>query len=55
MSRHYTVEQIETYEVEANSPDEAIEKVNGWDNSYASKVERRVVFAGQPLPETNVR
>lgn len=55
MSRHYTVEQLETYEVEANSADEAIGIVSSWDNSYASKVERRVVFVGQPLPEANVR
>jgi hypothetical protein len=51
MPRHYTVEQIETYEVEANSSEEAIEIVNNWDNSFASKVERRVVFVGQALPE----
>ncbi len=46
MSRHYTIEQIETYEVEANSVEEAMEIVSSWDNSYASKVERRAVFAG---------
>ena len=51
MTRHYTVEQVETYQVEADSADEAIEIVNGWDNSYASNVERRIVFVGPPASE----
>ena len=31
MSRHYTIEQIETYEVEANSVEEAMEIVSNWE------------------------
>jgi hypothetical protein len=55
MTRHYTIEQIETYEVEANSVEEAMEIVSNWDNSYASKVERRGVFAGGELtPEKTI-
>ena len=46
MTRQYTVEQVETYYVKANSEEEAIEIVNNTDNASAYRVERRVVFVG---------
>lgn len=43
----YEIEKVESYAIRARNIDEAMEILNGLDNSYAHKVDVRVVFAGQ--------
>ena len=45
--RNYELEKVETYAIRARNIEEAIEILNGLDNSAAHRVNVRVVFAGQ--------
>jgi hypothetical protein len=47
----YELEKVETYQVRARNVDEAVEILNGLDNSAAYRVEVRVVYVGSPETE----
>lgn len=42
----YELEKVESYSIRARNIDEAMEILNGLDNSAAFRVNVRVVFAG---------
>jgi hypothetical protein len=44
--RTYELEKVESYAIRARNIDEAMEILNGLDNSSAFRVNVRVVFAG---------
>jgi hypothetical protein len=44
--RTYELEKVESYSIRARNIDEAMEILNGLDNSAAFRVNIRVVFAG---------
>jgi hypothetical protein len=44
--RTYELEKVESYSIRARNIDEAMEILNGLDNSAAFQVNIRVVFAG---------
>jgi hypothetical protein len=46
--RTYELEKVETYAIRARNIDEAMEILNGLDNSAAHKVDVRVVYASAP-------
>lgn len=46
--RTYELEKVETYQIRARNEEEAIEILNGLDNSSASRVEIRSVFVSAP-------
>lgn len=46
--RTYELEKVETYAVRARSVDEAMEILNGLDNSSAYRVDVRVIYASTP-------
>ncbi len=45
--RNYELEKVESYAIRARNIDEAMEILNGLDNSAAFRVNVRVVYAGQ--------
>lgn len=46
--RTYELEKVETYAVRARNVDEAMEILNGLDNSSAYRVDVRVIYASSP-------
>ena len=46
--RNYELEKVETYAIRARNIDEAIEILNGLDNSSAYRVDVRVIYASAP-------
>ena len=53
--RTYELEKVETYSIRARNVDEAMEILNGLDNSAAYQVSVRVIYASAPTEkeETN--
>jgi hypothetical protein len=45
--RSYELEKVESYAIRARNIDEAMEILNGLDNSSAFRVNVRAVYAGQ--------
>ena len=45
--RSYELEKVESYAIRARNIDEAMEILNGLDNSAAFRVNVRAVYAGQ--------
>lgn len=48
MIRNYELEKVETYAIRARNIDEAIEILNGLDNSSAYRVDVRVIYVSAP-------
>ena len=52
--RTYELEKVETYAVRARNIDEAMEILNGLDNSAAYRVNVRVIYASEPIERGQV-
>lgn len=46
--RTYEIEKVETYQIRARNEEEAIEILNGLDNSSAHRVGIHFIFASAP-------
>lgn len=51
MIKTYEVEKVETYSIRARSIEEAMEILNGLDNSSAYRVDVRVIYTSAPEKE----
>lgn len=47
----YELQKVENYYIEAASEEEAIEALNGLDNSSAHRIETRAIWASAPEEE----
>ena len=53
--RTYELEKVETYSIRARNVDEAMEILNGLDNSAAYRVNVRVIYASEPTERESER